>query len=63
MIGMVGMMEEAVRGRTERISSILTAVRRLDSMGCQRMGRFEFLPGLMGNSKRSEPVMVKENVG
>jgi len=57
------MMVDVVDGRTERISSILMAVRRLETVGHQRIEREECLPGWMVNSKRSVPVMVKEKDG
>lgn len=57
------MMVDVVDGRTERISSILMAVRRFEAVGHQRSGRDECLPGWMVNSKRSVPVMVKEKDG
>ena len=63
MVGIVGSIADSMRGRTDKVSSILIAERRLLSSGCQRMGRVEVFPGVMGNSKRSSPVMVKENVG
>ena len=41
----VGMMEYVVDGRTERTSLILMVVRRLETVGHQRIGREECLPG------------------
>ena len=37
--------------------------RRSDSTGCHKIGRLEFLPGVIWNSNLSEPLARKEKDG